>query len=109
MISMDKPSLDLVPMLHSVSYAGTWGQKFLPLDQFIDKAADLGFEGVLLMAKRPHLSLLDYGPAARDRLRQKLESRGMRAISVAGYNNFTADFEHRDIPLIEYQIHCVTE
>src|SRR5204862_1863481 len=34
---------------------------------------------------------------------------GMRAISVAGYNNFTADFEHRDIPLIEYQIHCGTE
>jgi sugar phosphate isomerase/epimerase len=79
------------------------------VDQFVDKAADLGFEGVLLMAKRPHLSLLDYGAAARDRLRQRLESRRMRAVYVAGYTNFTADYEHREVPQIEYQIHCVTE
>ena len=47
-------------MLHSVSYAGLWGQAFLPVDAFVDKAAELGYEGVMLMAKRPHASMLDY-------------------------------------------------
>ena len=49
---------DLV--LHSVSYSGSWGQHFLSVEQFLDKAADLGFDGVMLMAKRPHLSVLDW-------------------------------------------------
>jgi len=26
-------------LLHSVSYAGLWGQAYLSLDQFVDKAA----------------------------------------------------------------------
>ena len=49
-------------LLHSVSYAGLWGQAFLPVDEFVAKAAQLGFGGVMLMAKRPHVSILDYGP-----------------------------------------------
>ncbi len=56
-------------LLHSVSYAGLWGQASLPLEAFIDKAADLGYDGVLLMAKRPHLSVLDYDTEACSRLR----------------------------------------
>ena len=49
------------PVLHSVSYAGVWpGQARLTLEAFVDKAADLGFRGVMLMAKRPHLSVLDW-------------------------------------------------
>src|SRR5579864_2637257 len=97
------------PVLHSVSYAGTWGQTCLSLEDFIAKAADLGFEGVLLTAKRPHLSLLDYGPAERTRLRVLLEKRNLQAIYIAGYNNFTADLEHRDIPHYEIQVQYVTE
>ena len=38
--------------LFSVSYAGLWGQECLPVEQFVAKAGQLGFEGVLLMAKR---------------------------------------------------------
>ena len=45
--------------LHTVSYAGTWGQAALTLEQTIDKAAELGFDGIMLMAKRPHGSVLD--------------------------------------------------
>ena len=96
-------------LLHSVSYAGFWGQAFLPLDRFIDKAADLGFDGVMLMAKRPHLSVLDYGPAECERLRAKLEARKLRALCLAGYTNFTADLEHGDIPHREMQIQHVSE
>jgi sugar phosphate isomerase/epimerase len=98
-----------LPVLHSVSYSGSWGQAFLPLDDFIDRAADLGYRGVLLMAKRPHLSVLDYGPKERLRLRAHLERRNLEIVYVAAYTNFTADLEHRDIPQIEIEIQYVTE
>ena len=96
-------------VLHSVSYAGLWGQAFLSLDQFVDKASELGFEGVMLMAKRPHLSVLDYKTKECERLRSRLEAHKLRSISVAGYTNFTADAEHGDIPHREMQIQHVTE
>ncbi len=99
----------MLTLLHSVSYSGSWGQAHLTLEQFVDKAADLGFDGVLLMAKRPHLSVLDYGPAERACLRRRLEDRKLRAIYVAGYNNFTADLEHKDTPGFEIQVQHVTE
>ncbi len=52
--------------LHSVSYAGFWrGQARLSIDDFLDKAKELGFDGVMIMAKRPHVSVLDYDAAAR--------------------------------------------
>jgi sugar phosphate isomerase/epimerase len=96
-------------LLHSVSYAGLWGQASLSLEPFIAKAADLGFDGVMLMAKRPHLSVLDYGLDECRRLREKLEARGLRAVCVAGYTNFSADLEHGDIPHREIQTQHVTE
>src|SRR5689334_18966045 len=96
-------------ILHSVSYSGSWGQQFLPLDQFVDKAADLGYDGVMLMAKRPHLSVLDWGPDGRSRLRDHLEARGLAMRCIAGYTNFTADLEHGDIPHREIQIRHVAD
>jgi sugar phosphate isomerase/epimerase len=96
-------------LLHSVSYSGSWGQPALSLEQFIDKAADLGFDGVMLMAKRPHLSILDYGEKESARLRQQIEKRHLRQTCVAGYNNFTADLEHGEVPQREMQIHYITE
>jgi sugar phosphate isomerase/epimerase len=100
----------MLAVLHSVSYAGVWpGQARLSLEQFIDKAAELGFGGVMLMAKRPHLSALDFGPVACEQLRDRLEQNGLRCHVVAGYNNFSADLEHADIPHREIQIQHVTE
>jgi sugar phosphate isomerase/epimerase len=96
-------------LLHSVGYSGSWGQPALPVEQFIDKAADLGFDGVMLMAKRPHVSLLDYGDKERARLRQQIEKRHLRETCIAGYNNFTADLEHGEVPHREIQIYYVTE
>ena len=46
--------------LHSIGYAGLWrGQALLSVDDFLLKAKELGFDGVMLMAKRPHLSLVE--------------------------------------------------
>lgn len=91
-------------VLHSVSYSGSWGQHFLSPEQFLDKAAELGFDAVMLMAKRPHLSVLDWNAAARDRLRSHAAKLRLRIACLAGYTNFTADLEHRDIPTREFQI-----
>lgn len=99
----------LAALLHTVSYSGSWGQARLGLEEILEKAADLGFDGVLIAAKRPQLSLLDYGPGEREALRSRLERRGLRAVAIAGYNNFTADLEHRDIPNLEIQIQHVVE
>ena len=98
------------PILHSVSYAGVWpGQIRLSLDDFIDRAAGLGFKGVMLMAKRPHLSVLDYSVEDCARLREKIEAKSLKCHVIAGYNNFSAGLEHGDIPLREMQIQHVTE
>src|SRR5579872_7241324 len=96
-------------LLHSISYGGTWGQARLTLDEFIGKAATLGFQGVMLAAKRPHLSILDYGPADRDRLRARVEQAKLAHVCVAAYNNFTADWEHGDVPHREIQVHYLSE
>ncbi len=95
-------------LLHSVSYAGFWGQASLTLEEFLQKAAALGYGGVMLMAKRPHLSVLDYGVEECRRLRERLERLNLKAVCIAGYNNFTADLEHGDIPHREFQIAHVT-
>ena len=96
-------------LLHSVSYSGTWGHQTLPLEDFIDKAADLGYDGVMLMAKRPHLSVLDWDGEGRARLRDRLAARNLRTICVAGYTNFTADMEHTEVPTHEMQIQHVAD
>jgi sugar phosphate isomerase/epimerase len=57
-------------LLHSISYAGTWGQAFLTVEQFIAKAAELGYDGVLLAAARLPARLRPprtYPPAAAHR------------------------------------------
>ncbi len=98
------------PVLHTVSYAGVWrGQQRLTLEETLQKAADLGYGGVEIVGKRPHASLLDCGPAERERLRAQLERLHLDCACIAGYTNFTADAEHPDIPNREIQILYVTE
>jgi sugar phosphate isomerase/epimerase len=90
--------------LHSVSYAGVWrGQARLSVDDFLDKAKELGFEGVMLMAKRPHVSPLDYDAAARKALRSKIERLGLKLACLAGYTDFTAGVDKGGIPNVEIQ------
>lgn len=91
-------------MLHSVSYSGSWGQASLALDAFVEHAAALGFDGVMLGAKRPHLSLLDYGEAELAALGARIKRAGLRDVVLAGYTNFTADAEHGEVPHVEFQI-----
>lgn len=96
--------------LHSVSYAGVWaGQARLSLFEFIEKASELGFESVMLMAKRPHLSVLDTPPVQLLEIKQRLKDQGLQVACLAGYTDFTLGSERPDIPLREMQILYVRE
>jgi sugar phosphate isomerase/epimerase len=96
--------------LHSVSYAGVWpGQARLELDEFLQRAHDLGFPAVMLMAKRPHLSPLDYDAAARRRLHSRLTHLDLKIACLAGYTDFCLGSERPEIPTRELQILYVQE
>lgn len=58
--------------LFSISYAGLWGQAVLSVREFIEQAARLGFAGVMLAGKRPHLAPLDVTPAKTEEIREVL-------------------------------------
>jgi len=96
--------------LHSVSYSGVWeGQAALSLEEFIDHAAELGYDGVMLMAKRGHASLLDLDKERRHALRLRLRDRGLELASIAAYTDFTIGLDRPDIPLVEMQTLYVRE
>ncbi len=96
--------------LHTISYAGVWpGQARLPLQGILERAAAHGYEGVMLAGKRPHGSPLDLGPRARDDLRAVLDRQRLTVPVLAGYTDFSAGWEHPDIPLGEAQTAYVVE
>jgi len=96
--------------LHSVSYAGVWaGQARLSLFEFLEKARQLEFEAVMLMAKRPHLSVLDATPAWLTETRQRIDDLGLHVACLAGYTDFTLGSDHPEIPCREMQILYVRE
>lgn len=96
--------------LHSVSYAGVWaGQAKLSLFEFIDKAGELGFDAAMLMAKRPHLSVLDISRTQQTEIKQRLQDHGLKVACLAGYTDFTLGAERPDIPTREMQILYVRE
>ncbi len=89
--------------LFSVSYAGLWGQAALGVCEFIDKAASLGYDGVMLAGKRPHLSPLDATAAQVASIRDALERTGLRCEVVAGYTDF-AGGTAAEVPYAEMQV-----
>lgn len=96
--------------LHSVSYLGIWrGQTQLSVDEFLVKAKELGYEGVMLVAKRPHVSPHDYNKAARAKLKAKIDSLGLTLVALAGYTDFTAGIDKPGIPNTEIQATWVGE
>jgi sugar phosphate isomerase/epimerase len=93
----------MTPTLFSVSYAGLWGQHPLDLPAFLRKAAGLGYPAVELMGKRPHLSVLDYGPRALAELRALADDLGLEIATLAGYTDFTLA-TGLETPAVEVQI-----
>jgi sugar phosphate isomerase/epimerase len=108
--SGDPKDFKVKTCLHSVSYMGIWrGQATLSVDEFLIKAKELGFDGVMLAAKRPHVSLLDYDEAARQKLRARIKELGLELVCLAGYTDFTAGIDKAGIPNVEIQAVYVGE
>lgn len=102
--SGDPKDFKVKTCLHSVSYSGIWrGQALLTVDEFLVKAKELGFDGVMLAAKRPHVSLIDYDDAARKKLRARIKELGLELVCLAGYNDFTAGVDKSGVPNVEIQ------
>jgi len=87
-----------------VSYSGSCGQATLTLDGFLERAKALGFDGVMLMAKRPHAAPLDLDARERDRLRGRLADLGLELACLAGYNDLSLGMERPDVPMVEVQV-----
>jgi sugar phosphate isomerase/epimerase len=93
------------PSLHSVSYAGFWGQSTLGLTDFIKHAGKLGFPSIMIAAKRPHLSPLDASADFVNSLQEALAGAGVRCDALGGYTNFAQPSSvGGEVPLIEFQI-----
>lgn len=89
--------------LFSVSYAGYWGQEPLSLLHFVAKAAELGYESVMLAGKRPHLSPLDASPNLLEELESALSRHNVTCDVVAGYTNLVPE-PVAEVPAQEMQI-----
>ena len=94
--------------LFSVSYAGYWGQDYLPVDRFIAKAGELGFDGVLLAAKRPHLSPLDVDENQIASVKAALAASDVELIGLAAYTDFLMKGPS-EVPIGEMQELYVSE
>jgi sugar phosphate isomerase/epimerase len=89
--------------LFSVGYAGLWGQAALGACEFIDRAAALGYGGVMLAAKRPHLSPLDATPERVGQIKDALSRTGLRCEVLAAYTDF-AGGAAAEVPYAELQV-----
>ncbi len=89
--------------LFSVSYAGLWGQHALDTAALIGKAAELGYDAVMLMGKRPHLSPLDATPEQIAAIRAALDENHVVCAAVAGYTDLSGAGA-AEVPYLEMQI-----
>lgn len=76
--------------LHTVTYAGFfYDGPAIPLKELFPKLAKMGYEGVFLMAKRPHANTMDLDKKARKELKEDADSNGIKFQALAAYTNFT--------------------
>ncbi len=94
----------MIPTMFTVSYAGFWGQEHLSLADALRKIKELGYEGVEIMGKRPHLSVVDGTLEEVKSYRRLADELGLKVSCVAAYTNFTAGMESREVPLVEMQL-----
>ncbi len=94
--------------LFSVSYAGYWGQDRLSLEDFIRRAAGLGFDCVMLAGKRPHLAPVDMTEERLEILQKVLQEANIRCAVVAAYTDLCLPAPS-EAPHLEWQIDYVSQ
>lgn len=82
--------------LYSISYAGLWYKGDpLSMEEFINRAAEFGFDGIEIDGKRPHGFPLDLDAERRKEIRKMAETKGLEICAVAGNNNFVSPFQEQ--------------
>jgi len=82
--------------LHSVSYSGFfYTGKPLSIEEVIARVASYGYDGVELMAKRPHASPIDLDSKDRRRIIEIASSYRVEIPILASYNDFSGPDEFR--------------
>ena len=82
--------------LYSVSYSGIWYKgNPLSIEELMDKAVELGFDGIEIDGKRPHGFPLDLDDNNRKKIRKMADSRGLEICAVAGNNNFVSPIDEQ--------------
>lgn len=89
--------------LFSISYAGLWGQQQLDVESFIAHAAELGYDGVMLAGKRPHLSPLDATDERLAAVRGALEKHKIQCPVIAAYTDLSGQGA-AEVPQLELQV-----
>ncbi|HIE18538.1 TPA: sugar phosphate isomerase/epimerase [Candidatus Bathyarchaeota archaeon] len=75
--------------LHSISYAGFFYKgNHIPLKEMIPKAAEMGYEGLEIMAKRPLASPLDVKGDVSKEIKEAADSWGIELPLIAAYADF---------------------
>ncbi len=95
--------------LHSVSYAGFFYRgNPLSIREIMVRLSNFGYDGVELMAKRPHADPMDLDEKARRELRELADSYGVELANLAAYNDSSGpDVFKRELNLL--YIHEVLE
>jgi len=82
--------LNLKISLHTVSYSGFFYRgEPLSIKDIILRLSDFGYDGVELMAKRPHANPVDLDEKSRKELRELAESHSIELANLAAYNDFS--------------------
>lgn len=90
--------------LFSVSYGGFWGQQALSLEQFIVRAKELGYQGIEIMCKRPHLYPFEVTDNEIKKIKDLLQENKIEVACMAAYTNFTAGGNSKEVPFVDLQV-----
>ena len=84
--------------LYSITFLGIWYEgQGLPLEEFIRRAKQYGYDGVEFDGKRPHANPLDMPTSRCRELRRIADGEGIEIFGVAANNDFSSPIpEHRE-------------
>src|SRR5580704_16263303 len=100
--SATSEELNVKTALYTVTYSGNFYKgDALPLEEIFPRAAEMGFEGVEIGAKRPVASPLDLTQARRTAIRRLSDQHELPIGCIGGYSNLASPVtEHREAELI---------
>lgn len=88
--------------LYSITYLGVWYRgPALTLTELVDRARQLGYDGIEIDGKRPHGNPIDVTSAVCREVRQKAAASGIDIYAVAANNDFSSPIpEYRESQLL---------